>query len=293
MASLDDALTRQADRFFIETAMTLPLLSREQEQDLACRWRDHRDEAAMQELVAAHTRQVVALASRFRHYGLPLNDLVQEGTLGLMQAVNRFQPDRAVRFSTYAGWWIRAAMQEFILRNWSIVRLGSTAAQKSLFFNLRRLRARVLAEKPGHTALDTDGLRRIAEELSVPVDDVAQMEQRLTAGDQSLNSTLSPDGDDEWQDFLPDNGPTPEETVMASHDRDRMRHWLAQAMDALSPRERTIIAARCLREDGMTLGDLGRDLGISKERVRQLESRALGKLRATLRHLAGDAAPAV
>lgn len=285
MAHMDDLETQRANVTFIKQSMKQPLLSRDHELDLARRWRDHQDSAALHEMVRAYTRLVVATATRFRHYGLPIGDLVQEGNVGLMQAAARFEPERDVRFSTYAAWWIRSAMQDYVLRNWSIVRTGTTAAQKSLFFNLRRLRSRI--EETSGAPLDDTGRRKIAEDLNVGLHDVLQMEQRLGGGDQSLNSPLAAESDADWQDLLPDTRPSPEEVVIGMRDSQTRSAWLAQALAELSPRERRIIAERRLSEDGITLEQLGRDLGVSKERVRQLEHRAMVKLRDSItRHIA-------
>ncbi|HYE00396.1 MAG TPA: RNA polymerase factor sigma-32 [Alphaproteobacteria bacterium] len=284
MAYVDDVDTQKANRDFIRASMTAPLLSRESELDLARRWREMGDERALHQLVRAYTRLVIATAARFRNYGLPMGDLVQEGNVGLMQAAARFEPEREVRFSTYAAWWIRSAMQDYILRNWSIVRTGTTAAQKALFFNLRRLRAKI-AETTGNT-LSPEGRAKIATELGVPVGEVEDMEMRLAAADQSLNSTVGEEGDDEWQDFLADQRPDPEEVVIGMRDAASRSRWLAEALGQLTPRERTIISQRRLRDDAVTLEELGRELGVSKERVRQLENRALRKLRDSIsRHV--------
>ena len=280
MAYIDDPETQRANLGFIKTSMAAPLLSRDREFELATAWRDRGDIAALHELVRAYTRLVIAAATRFRNYGLPIGDLVQEGTIGLMQATQRFDPDRDVRFSTYAAWWIRSAMQDYVLRNWSIVRTGTTAAQKSLFFNLRRLRARI--EEASGEAFGEDGRRQIAETLKVDIAEVETMEQRLAGNDQSLNAPLSEGGDENWQDFLADSRPTPEEVVMSLRDDRRRSAWLAEALDELSPRERRIIRERRLRDVSATLEELGRELGVSKERVRQLETRALLKLRASI-----------
>lgn len=277
MAYLDDPETQRANLSFIKASMSQPMLSRDLEFDLARRWRDLGDERALHELIRSYTRLVVATATRFRHYGLPMGDLVQEGNVGLMQAAARFEPEREVRFSTYAAWWIKSAMQDFILRNWSIVRTGTTAGQKSLFFNLRRLRARI--EEQTGAPLGTEGREKIAEELNVTLADVETMEQRLSANDQSLNQPLSDDNPTDAQNLLPDTRPSPEEVVIGTRDAAARSRWLAEALGALSPRERTIIRQRRLQENGATLEELGRELGVSKERVRQLESRALSKLR--------------
>jgi RNA polymerase sigma-32 factor len=280
----------QADIRFIRRCMKAPLLTRDREQSLALAWRDRHDQGALHELILAYSRLVVAAAVRLRGYGLPLGDLIQEGNIGLMEAATRFDPDRGIRFSTYAGWWIRAAMQDHILRNWSIVRTGTTAAQKSLFFNLRRLRAR-LAD-PSRLTMSEGELDRIAAALGVARDEVAAMEQRLSGADSSLNALIGDEGEDSWQDLLADNRPTPEEAVGDAHDEDRRRSWLILALDRLPPRERRIIQARQLDDDAITLEELGHELGISKERVRQLEQRALTRLRREVLALAGSG-PAV
>lgn len=286
MASSDAVDAERANRRLIRDSMSAPLLSRERELDLARRWRCRQDERALHELIHCYMRLVVSTASRFKHYGLPLSDLVQEGVVGLMQAAARFEPERDVRFSTYASWWIRSAMQDFILRNWSVVRTGTTAAQKSLFFNLRRLRAKI--DDGRYAGLDDAGKAYIAQELAVDVREVEAMEMRLMGGDQSLNATISPTGEDAWQDFLADDRPDPEEIVTGAHDARQRSRWLALSLAELSERERTIIHERRLREDGRTLEELGVRLGISKERVRQIESRALQKLKSALVRRVGD-----
>lgn len=287
MASIDDPQTQRANLAFIRAAMKEPLLARDHEQDLARRWRENGDEKALHELVRSYTRLVVATAARFRHYGIPSGDLVQEGNIGLMQAAGRFEPERDVRFSTYAAWWIRAAIQDHILRNWSIVRTGTTAAQKSLFFNLRRLRARI-ADNPSAETLSDDARRQVARELDIDPREVETMEMRLAACDQSLNATMAMDGEAEWQDILPDSRPNPEDVVIGMRDGRMRSRWLAEALGELSPRERRIIAERRLRDEGATLEELGRALGVSKERVRQLEARALNKLRASMMKRVAD-----
>ncbi|MFN8722519.1 MAG: RNA polymerase factor sigma-32 [Rhodospirillales bacterium] len=287
MPHIDDPETQRANLSFIRASMREPLLTRDHEFDLARRWREEGDQKALHELVRSYTRLVVSTATRFRNYGLPLGDLVQEGNVGLMQAAARFEPDREVRFSTYAAWWIRSAMQDYILRNWSIVRTGTTAAQKALFFNLRRLRARIAgAEEDGR--LTQFGRTKIAEELGVDVHEVESMEMRLASNDQSLNATVADQSEDEWQDFLADQRPSPEEVVIGMRDASTRSKWLAEALGELTPRERTIISARRLQDQGATLEELGRELGVSKERVRQLEHRALLKLRASMQKRVRD-----
>ncbi len=280
MPHIDDPDTQRANLNFIKASMREPLLSRDHEFNLAKRWRDDGDEAALHELVRAYTRLVISTASRFRNYGLPMGDLVQEGNVGLMQAAARFEPDRDVRFSTYAAWWIRSSMQEFVLRNWSIVRTGTTAAQKALFFNLRRLRARIDDQRSGR--LTDEGRRFIADELKVDVSEVESMEMRMSGGDQSLNAPIAESGEDEWQEFLADTRPSPEDVVIGMRDAGTRSRWLAEAIGELSPREQVIIRQRRLQDEGATLEELGRELGVSKERVRQLEHRAMLKLRASM-----------
>jgi RNA polymerase sigma-32 factor len=281
MAHLDDVETKRANARYIRRAMQARLLSREREFELARRWREAGDEAALHELAGAYGRLVVGVAGRFRGYGLPIGDLIQEGHVGLMQAAARFEPERDVRFSTYAAWWIRSAMQDYVLRNWSIVRTGTTAAQKSLFFNLRRLRARI--EESSGAPLTDAGRRKIASELHVELAEVELMDMRLGAADQSLNAPVGDSSEDDWQDFLPDRRPNPEEVVTSTRDGEIRSRWLAEAMGELSSRERAIIRQRRLQEEGATLEELGRELGVSKERVRQLEHRALVKLRQSIR----------
>jgi RNA polymerase sigma-32 factor len=282
MAHIDDPQTQRANVAFIKASMKEPLLERDHEFDLARRWREENDERALHELVRSYTRLVVSTASKFRNYGLPMGDLVQEGNVGLMQAAARFEPEREVRFSTYAAWWIRSAIQDYILRNWSIVRTGTTASQKSLFFNLRRLRAKIRDAVNG--PMSDAGRTSIATELGVALKDVESMEMRLSGHDQSLNAPVSETGEHEWQEFLSDERPNPEDVVTGMRDARTRSRWLAEALEELSPRERTIIDQRRLREDGATLEELGRELGVSKERVRQLEHRALMKLRECLSH---------
>lgn len=281
MAHIDDPQTQKANLAYIKTSMEAPLLEKEHEQNLARAWRDDKDEKALHELVQSYTRLVVSMASKFKYYGLPIGDLIQEGNIGLMQAANRFDPERDVRFSTYAGWWIRSAMQDYVLRNWSIVRTGTTAAQKSLFFNLRRLRSLIESEKEAE-GLDHKDRKKIAKKLKVKVSDVEDMEGRLSGSDRSLNVTISDDGVAEWQNFIADERPNPEDIVLGSKDAKTRSEWLNDALKKLTDREQKIIKDRHLGYDTVTLEELGNDLGVSKERVRQLEQRAMGKLRDSL-----------
>ncbi|MBO6690216.1 MAG: RNA polymerase factor sigma-32 [Henriciella sp.] len=275
-----------ADRRFVRKAMKAPMLEAEHELNLARRWREQDDENALHELTTAYMRLVISMASKFRHYGLPLSDLVQEGNVGLMQAAARFEPAREVRFSTYAAWWIRSSIQDYVLRNWSIVRTGTTAAQKSLFFNLRRLRAKI--DDTGDAIMTAENKKWVSEHLGVPERDVETMASRLSASDRSLNAPLATDGDAQWQDLLPDESATPDQIVMEERDNAKRREWIAEALQVLNDRETLIITERRLSEDTVTLEVLGKRLGISKERVRQIEHQALNKLRKTLTKIVGD-----
>jgi len=281
MGAKDNGNRQAADRIFVRKVMAVPLLEAEHERDLARRWRDHNDVKALHQLTSAYLRLVISMAGRFRNYGLPMGDLIQEGNIGLMQAAARFDPAREVRFSTYASWWIRAAIQDYVLRNWSIVRTGSTSAQKSLFFNLRRLRA--LTNDPAATKLSPESVADISVKLGVREVDVEFMEARLAASDRSLNATVG-DGDEavEWQELLVDDGPLPEDIAMAHFDRDARARWLTKAFRNLTSRETLIIRERKLNDEAITLEALGKRLGISKERVRQIEQQALGKLKTAI-----------
>ncbi len=270
--------------------MAAPLLDSERELDLARRWRESQDQRALHELTTAYMRLVVAMAAKFRNYGLPMGDLIQEGNIGLMQAAARFEPEREVRFSTYAAWWIRSAIQDYVLRNWSIVRTGTTAAQKALFFNLRRLRATIRDRVDG--PLSPEGKAQIAKKLRVDVEDVEAMESRLSASDRSLNAAYAEPGEGEWQDLVVDDRPNPAETIMEANETSMRSRWIAEALGALNARELIIIKERRLAEEGVTLETLGEKLGISKERVRQIENQALGKLKAALTRIVGDPAAA-
>jgi len=275
-----------ADRRFVRKAMKAPMLEAEHELNLARRWRDEDDESALHELTTAYMRLVISMASKFRFYGLPLADLVQEGNVGLMQAAARFDPSREVRFSTYAAWWIRSSIQDYVLRNWSIVRTGTTAAQKSLFFNLRRLRAKI--DDTGDAVMTAENKKWVSEHLGVPERDVETMASRLSGSDRSLNAPLATDGDAQWQDLLPDESATPDQVVMEQRDNEKRRTWISEALQVLNDRETLIISERRLTEDTVTLEVLGKRLGISKERVRQIEHQALNKLRKTLTKIVGD-----
>ncbi len=286
MGYIDTPETLQANRKFIRKAMKVGLLEAEHELDLAHRWRDEGDEHALHEMVTAYIRLVISTATKFRSYGLPLGDMVQEGCIGLMQAAARFEPEREVRFSTYASWWIRSSIQDFILRNWSIVRTGTTAAHKSLFFNLRRIKAQI--ERTESSRIDDDMRSEIAAALKVTERDVEVMSARLLANDKSLNDPVGESGDGELQDFIPADAASPEDIAMTTRDTQVRSNWIEQAMQDLSQREQTIIRERRLVEKGVTLAVLGERLGISKERVRQIEHEALGKIKESITRNVGD-----
>ena len=273
------------DRALSRRAMKAELLDAETELALAYAWRDHRDEEALHRLINAYMRLAISMASKFRRYGAPMNDLIQEAGLGLMKAADKFDPDRGVRFSTYAVWWIKASIQDFVMRNWSMVRTGSTSSQKSLFFNMRRVQAQLEREASTRgEVLERHALHEmIAEEIGVPLHDVEMMEGRLSGSDFSLNAVQSADEDGrEWIDALEDDAAQSSEIVEERLDNDQLREWLLVAMNALNDRERFIVRERKLRGDPRTLESLGDELGLSKERVRQLEAAAFQKMRKTL-----------
>ncbi len=265
-----------------KAASSAPYLERDVEHDLAVRWVECQDQEALHKLTSAHIRLVIATAAKFRRYGLPMSDLVQEGHIGLLEAASRFDPGREVRFSTYATWWIRASMQDYILRNWSIVRGGTSSGQKSLFFNLRRLRSKITA---GNQSINSQELyKELSAAIGVSVADVASMDARINTPDTSLNAPVASDEEQgaERQDFLVSEDPLPSETVGESIDGERKSNWLRDALLTLNDRELLIVNRRRLSESGATLEELGNELGISKERVRQLENRALTKLQSVL-----------
>ncbi len=263
-------------------AMSAELLDAETELKLAYAWRDERDEAALHRLINAYMRLAISMAAKFKRYGAPMNDLIQEAGLGLMKAADKFDPDRGVRFSTYAVWWIKASIQDYVMRNWSMVRTGSTSSQKSLFFNMRRVQARIEREAMAKgEELDGHQLREmIAHEVGVPLRDVEMMEGRLSGTDFSLNATQSVEDEGrEWIDTIEDEGPRGDELVEQDHDLSALRDWLGDAMGTLNDRERFIVRERKLRDAPRTLESLGEELNLSKERVRQLEAAAFQKMR--------------
>jgi len=271
----DDNLTR-----FLQKTRSFPLLPAAEERELARRWRDSGDQDALQQLVSSHLRLVVKMAMDNRGYGLPVADLISEGHVGLMQAIMKFDPERGFRLSTYARWWIRAAMQEYILRSWSLVKMGTTAAQKKLFFNLRKSKSRLQLFDEGD--LDPEATGTIADELGVTEDEVLQMNRRMSSQDHSLNANVG-EQEVEWQDLLEDEAEDPEARLGALEELQLRRAYLRTALGALKPRERHILIERRLRDDPLTLETLSQQYGISRERVRQIEVRAYEKVREAMK----------
>jgi RNA polymerase sigma-32 factor len=279
------ALDGISDQRFSRKAMKAELLDAETELKLAYAWRDQRDEQALHRLITAYMRLAISMASKFKRYGAPMPDLIQEASVGLMKAADKFDPDRGLRFSTYAVWWIKASIQDYVMRNWSMVRTGSTSSQKSLFFNLRRVQARLEREAAATgEKLDKHQLRQmIATEVGVPLHDVEMMEGRLSGSDYSLNVTQSSDDEGrEWIETLEDTAEQADTKVEHQRDTDKLREWLLSAMSELNDRERFIVRERKLRDEARTLECLGNELGLSKERIRQLEAAAFAKMRKSL-----------
>jgi len=279
------ALDGVADKTLSRKAMQAELLDAETELQLAYAWRDERDEQALHRLITAYMRLAISMAAKFRRYGAPMNDLIQEASLGLMKAADKFDPDRGVRFSTYAVWWIKASIQDYVMRNWSMVRTGSTSSQKSLFFNMRRVQARLEREAAARgERLDAHQMRQmIATEVGVPMNDVEMMEGRLAGSDFSLNATQSTEDEGrEWIDALEDDAAPASEVVEDQKDIGTLREWLVDALQGLNDRERFIVCERKLKDQPRTLESLGNELGLSKERVRQLEAAAFKKMRRAL-----------
>ncbi|MBL8704841.1 MAG: RNA polymerase sigma factor RpoH [Rhodospirillales bacterium] len=269
---------------YLQEIRRFPMLTPEEEFLLAKRWREHNDTEAAHQLVTSHLRLVAKIAMGYRGYGLPVSELISEGNVGMMQAVKRFDPDRGFRLATYAMWWIRAAIQEYILHSWSLVKMGTTAAQKKLFFNLRRLKGQMKEIDEGD--LPPESVKKIAKTLDVTEDDVVQMNRRLAAPDHSLNAPVRQDGEGEWQDWLVDPSES-QETRLADHEElDKRTQLLSEAMKTLNQRERHILEQRRLKDEPATLEDLSREYGISRERVRQIEVRAFEKLQKAIKEAA-------
>jgi len=269
---------------YLQEIRKFPMLAPEEEYMLAKRWKEHEDPEAAQRLVTSHLRLVAKIAMGYRGYGLPLSELISEGNVGMMQAVKRFDPERGFRLATYAMWWIRAAIQEYILHSWSLVKMGTTAAQKKLFFNLRKLKGQLQAIEEGD--LSPENLKKIATELDVPEADVVSMNRRLASPDHSLNAPLRSDSEGEWQDWLVDEGESQETSLGERQELGLRRDLLVKAMGHLNERERDILTHRRLREQPTTLEDLSQKYGISRERVRQIEVRAFEKLQKAIKSAA-------
>ncbi|HZS84549.1 MAG TPA: RNA polymerase sigma factor RpoH [Stellaceae bacterium] len=269
---------------YLQEIRKFPMLGAEEEYMLAKRWKEHEDPEAAQRLVTSHLRLVAKIAMGYRGYGLPLSELISEGNVGMMQAVKRFDPDRGFRLATYAMWWIRAAIQEYILHSWSLVKMGTTAAQKKLFFNLRKLKGQLQAIEEGD--LSPENVKKIATELDVPEADVVSMNRRLASPDHSLNAPLRTDSEGEWQDWLVDEGESQETKLGERQELGLRRDLLVKAMGHLNERERDILTHRRLLEQPTTLEDLSQKYGISRERVRQIEVRAFEKLQKAIKSAA-------
>jgi RNA polymerase sigma-32 factor len=278
---------------YLQEIRKFPLLAADEEFMLAKRWREHGDSQAAHKLVTSHLRLVAKIAMGYRGYGLPLSELISEGNVGMMQAVKRFEPDKGFRLATYAMWWIRASIQEYILHSWSLVKMGTTAAQKKLFFNLRRAKARL--QVMDDRQFTQEKIARIATDLGVAEQDVVQMNQRLAAPDHSLNAPLRGDGegDLEWQDWLVDDTANQEVRLADEQEFVRRKALMDQAMKTLNERERQILIERRLTEDPATLEDLSVKYGVSRERVRQIENRAFEKLQKAVRALTAEEARAI
>jgi RNA polymerase sigma-32 factor len=271
---------------YMQEIRKFPLLEPEEEYMLAKRWVDHQDTEAAHKMVTSHLRLAAKIAMGYRGYGLPQAEVISEANVGLMQAVKRFDPEKGFRLATYAMWWIRASIQEYILRSWSLVKLGTTSAQKKLFFNLRKAKAKVGALEEGD--LRPENVAQIAKDLSVTEEEVIDMNRRLSGSDASLNATVGSDGDSstQWQDWLEDEDSDQAEAYEAKDELDTRRALLAQAMSVLNDREKDVLMQRRLSEDPVTLEELSESYGVSRERIRQIEVRAFEKLQARMRELA-------
>jgi len=266
---------------YLQDIRKFPMLQPEEELELARRWRATEDEQAAHRLVTSHLRLVAKIAMGYRGYGLPVGELISEGNVGMMQAVKRFDPDRGFRLATYAMWWIRAAIQEYILHSWSLVKMGTTAAQKKLFFNLRRLKGQMAALEEGD--LQPEQVAKIAHTLQVPEQDVVSMNRRLSAPDNSLNAPVRADSEGEWQDWLVDDSDNQETVLAESEDMGNRKQLLGDALKTLNERERHILIERRLKDEPTTLEELSQQYNISRERVRQIEVRAFEKLQKSMK----------
>jgi len=278
------ALTEGGLSRYLTEIRNFPMLEPEEEYMLAKRWREHEDSSAAHKLVTSHLRLVAKIAMGYRGYGLPVNEIISEGNVGLMQAVKRFEPDKGFRLATYAMWWIKASIQEYILRSWSLVKIGTTAAQKKLFFNLRKAKGHIKAIEDGD--LRPEQVKLIATKLGVSEEEVVSMNRRLAAPDHSLNAPMRADSEGEWQDWLVDDVPNQETLLAEREQKDDRSGLLVEGMKALNDRERRILTARRLQDEPATLEDLSKEYSISRERVRQIEVRAFEKLQTAIRDAA-------
>ena len=271
---------------YLQEIRQFPMLQPDEEFMLAKRWKEHGDREAAHKLVTSHLRLVAKIAMGYRGYGLPISEVVSEGNVGLMQAVKRFEPDKGFRLATYAMWWIKASIQEFILRSWSLVKMGTTASQKKLFFNLRKVKGQIQALEEGD--LRPDQVKEIARRLGVPEEDVVSMNRRLS-GDASLNAPVRAESEGEWQDWLVDDTDTQEDMLVESEEKRMRLDLLNEAMDKLTDRERRVFEARRIQEDPATLEDLSQEFGVSRERIRQIEVRAFEKVQKAVKNAAQKA----
>ncbi len=268
---------------YMQEIRQFPMLAPEEEYMLGKRWREHGDTKAAHKLITSHLRLVAKIAMGYRGYGLPIGEIISEGNIGLMQAVKKFEPDRGFKLATYAMWWIKASIQEFILRSWSLVKMGTTANQKKLFFNLRKIKGQIQALEEGD--LKPDQVKYIAKRLGVHEEEVVSMNRRL-GGDTSLNAPLKSDAESEWQDFLVDDQDSQEDVLVRNEESDLRNGYLKEALGKLTERERRVIEARKLQDDPATLEDLSQEFGVSRERIRQIEVRAFEKLQKAVRNAA-------
>jgi len=283
-ATIPSVSTEGSLSSYLQAIRKFPMLEPDEEFMLAKRWREHEDSDAAHQLVTSHLRLVAKIAMGYRGYGLPVSELISEGNVGMMQAVKRFDPDRGFRLATYAMWWIRASIQEYILHSWSLVKMGTTAAQKKLFFNLRKIKGQINALEEGD--LHPDNVREIATRLKVSETEVVNMNRRLSAADHSLNAPMRIDGDGEWMDWLEDDAPSQEAVLAESEELESRRELLKEAMGTLNEREQHILTERRLKDEPSTLEELSQTYDISRERVRQIEVRAFEKLQKAMRNAA-------
>ena len=268
---------------YFQKIKSYPFLESEEEYQLAKKWYETQDEEAAKKLITSHLRLVVKIASGYRGYGLPIADLIAEGNIGILNAMKKFDPSKGFRFSTYAMWWIKASIQEYVLKSWSLVKIGTTAAQRKLFFNLKRMKKEVSELENNFQGMTDKDIRHIAEELQVTESEVREMEERLTGGDASLNASSGEDGAGEWQDWIESDSQNQEDRIIETDETEKQRQVLERCLQYLTPREIKILKARRLYEPPHTLDDISKEVGVSKERVRQIEERAFAKLREEMR----------